>query len=174
MKDFVCVEEMGINLALARAYGRAAPGERVVETRPSARGHNVSVLGALGRDSLRAAMSVPGAVDGDAYLVFIQQVLAPRLHPGNIVFMDNVPTHKMSAVAKALAALGARPQFLPAYSPDFSPLENCWAKVKTLLRTAGARTQPALDRALSNALTTITTDNIRGWFAHCGYVDAPK
>lgn len=172
MTDFVFVDEMGINLALAREYGRAAPGERVVDTRPSARGHNVSVLGALGLDSLRAAMSVPGAVDGDAYLVFIQQVLAPRLRPGNIVFMDNIPTHKMSAVANALAAVGARPQFLPAYSPDFSPLENCWAKVKTRLRTAGARTQRALDWALSDALTSITTDDIKGWFAHCGYRDA--
>jgi len=167
--DFVFVDEMGINLALAREYGRAAPGERVVDTKPSARGHNLSVIGALGVDSLRAAMSVPGAVDGDAYLVFINQVLAPRLHPGNIVFMDNVPTHKMPTVAEALAAVGARTHFLPPYSPDFSPIENCWAKVKTFLRRVAARTQRALNQALSDALATITTDDITGWFAHCGY-----
>jgi transposase len=170
--DFVFVDEMGINIDLARGYGRAAPGERVVDTKPSTRGENLSVIGALGADAMRAAMSVPGAVDGDAYLVFTKQVLAPCLHPGNIVFMDNVPTHKMPTIAEAIAAVGARVQFLPPYSPDLSPIENCWAKVKTFLRSIAARTQNALDAALSNALATITRADIKGWFAHCGYVDA--
>jgi hypothetical protein len=111
--DLVFVDEMGINLNLARAYGRAAPGERVVDTKPSTRGDNLSVIGALGSDELRAAMSVPGAVDGEACLVFTKEVLAPRLHPGNIVFMDNVPTHKMAAIEEALTTVGARVKFLP-------------------------------------------------------------
>jgi transposase len=170
--DFVFVDEMGINIDLARGYGRAAPGERGVDTKPSTRGKNLSVIGALGADTMRAALSVPGAVDGDAYLVFTKQVRAPCLHPGNIVFMDNVPTHKLPPLAEALAAGGARVQFLPPYSPDLSPIENCWSKVKTFLRSLAARTQKALDAALSNALATITHDDIKGWFAHCGYVDA--
>ena len=174
MNDFVFVDEMGINLNLAREYGRAAPGERVVDSKPSTRGANLSVIGALGAEALRATMSVPGAVDGDAYVVFIKHVLAPCLHPGNVVFRDNVPTHKMPTVAEALAAVGARVHFLPPYSPDFSPIENCWAKVKTFLRSVAARTQQALDAALSHALATITPDDIKGWFAHCGYVDALK
>jgi len=174
VSDFVFVDEMGIKLDLARSYGRAVPGERVVDTKPSTRGENLSVIGALGADALRAAMSVPGAVDGDAYLVFTQHVLAPCLHPGNIVFMDNVPTHKMPSIADALAAVGARVQFLPPYSPDLSPIENCWSKIKTFLRSVAARTRKALDAALSNALATITHDDIKGWFAHCGYVDAPN
>ena len=172
MGDFVFVDEMGINLDLAREHGRAAPGERVVATKPSARGENLSVIGALGADTLRAVMSVPGAVDGAASLVFTQHVLAPCLHPGNIVFMDNVPTHKMPAIADAIAAVGARVHFLPPYSPDFSPIEQWWSKVKTFLRSVAARTQNALDAALSRALATITPDDIKGWFAHCGYVDA--
>jgi transposase len=172
--DFVFVDEMGIHIDLARGYGRAAPGERVVDTKPSTRGKNLSVIGALGADALRAAMSVPGAVDGDVYLVFTQKVLAPCLHPGNIVFMDNVPTHKMPTIAAALAAVGARVKFLPPYSPDLSPIEQCWSKVKTFLRSVAARTQKALAAALSNALATITHDDIKGWFAHCGYVDAPN
>jgi transposase len=170
--DFVFVDEMGLNIDLARGYGRAAPGERVVDTTPSTRGENLSVIGALGADAMRAAMSVPGAVDGDASLVFTTQVLAPCLHPGNIVFMDNVPTHKMPTIAQAIAAVGARVQFLPPYSPDLSPIEHCWAKVKTFLRSIAARTQKALDAALNNALATITRHDIKGWFAHCGYVDA--
>jgi transposase len=170
--DFVFVDEMGINLDLVRAYGRAAPGERVVATKPSTRGNNLSVIGALGADELRAAMSVPGAVDGDACLIFTKQVLAPRLHPGNIVLMDNVPTHKMPAIAEAIATVGARVKFLPPYSPDFSPIENCWSKVKTFLRSVAARTRKDLDAALSKALATITRDDIEGWFTHCGYGDA--
>jgi transposase len=172
--DFVCVDEMGINLALTREYGRAAPGERVGATKPSARGDNLSVSGALGAEALRADMRVPGAVDGDAYLVFTRQVLAPCLRPGNIVFMDNVPTHKMPAIADAIAMVGARVHFLPPYSPDFSPIEQCWSKVKTFLRSIAARTHNALDAALSRALATITHDDMKGWFAHCGYVDALK
>jgi transposase len=172
VSDFVFVDEMGINIDLARAYGRAAPGERVVDTKPSIRGQNLSVIGALGAEAVRAAMSVPGAVDGDACLVFTKDVLAPCLHPGNIVFMDNVPTHKMPAIAAAITAVGARVKFLPPYSPDLSPIENCWSKVKTFLRRGAARTRKDLDAALSQALATITPDDIAGWFAHCGYVDA--
>lgn len=165
---------MGISIDLARVYGRASPGERVVDTKPSTRGKNLSVIGALGSDKLRAAMSLPGAIDGDACLVFTKDVLAPSLRPGNIVFMDNVPTHKMAAIADAITAVGARVKFLPPYSPDFSPIEHCWSKVKTGLRSVAARTQNALDVALSKALATITHADIAGWFAHCGYEDALK
>jgi transposase len=96
------------------------------------------------------------------------------LHPGNIVFMDNVPTHKMAAIADAITAVGARVKFLPPYSPDFSPIEHCWSKIKTFLRGVAARTQHALDAALSKALATITRDDIEGWFTHCGYMAALK
>jgi transposase len=86
--------------------------------------------------------------------------------------MDNVPTHKMAAIEEALTTVGARVKFLPPYSPDFSPIENCWSKIKTFLRSVAARTRKDLDAALSKALATITPDDIGGWFAHCGYVDA--
>lgn len=172
MGDFVFVDEMGISLDLAREYGRAAPGERVVDTKPRTRGDNLSVIGALGADKVRAAMSVPGAVDGEACLVFTTEVLVPSLQPDNIVFMDKVPTHKMPAIAAAITAVGARVKFLPPYSPDFSPIEQCWSKIKPYLRSVAARTQQDLDAALSQALATITREDIHGWFAHCGYVDA--
>ena len=125
MGNFVFVDEMGLNIDLAREYGRAAPGERVVDSKPSARGGNLSVIGALGYDELRAAMSVSGAVGGDTCLVFTKDVLAPRLRPSEIVFLDNVPTHKMAAIEEAITAVKAKVKFLPPYSPDFSPIENC-------------------------------------------------
>ena len=172
--DFVFVAAMGIPLDLARTYGRAAPGARVVETKPSTRGANLSVLGALGADGVRAAMSLPGAIDGDACLVFTPQVLVPCLHPGNIVFMDHGPTPKMAAITDAITAGGARGKFLPPYAPDFSPIAHCGSKIKTFLRGVAARTQPALDAALSKALATITRDDIEGLFTHCGYRAALK
>lgn len=172
MPDFVFVDEMGINIEMARDYGRATPGERVVDTKPSTRGENLSVIGALGYDRMRATMSLPGAVDGEAYLVFTKGVLAPGLRVGDIVFMDNVPTHKMPVIEQSINDVGAQVIFLPPYSPDFSPIENCWSKIKTFLRGVGARTRNELEPALSRALATITIDDIAGWFAHCGYVDA--
>lgn len=143
-----------------------------METKPSARGDNLSVLGALGCDELRAAMSVPGAVEGDACLVFLKDVRAPRVRPGNIVFLDKVPTHQRAAIAAALTAVDAQVNFLPPYAPDFSPSEHCGSKVKTFLRRVAARTQQDLDAALSQALAMITGDDIKGWFAHCGYGNA--
>jgi DDE superfamily endonuclease len=94
-----------------------APGKRVVDTKPSTRGQNLSVIGTLGAEVVRAARSVPGAVDGAVYLFFTKDVLAPCLRPGNIVFMDNVPTHQMPAIAEALVAVGARVKFLPPIRP---------------------------------------------------------
>jgi transposase len=170
--DVVFGAEMGINGDLARESGRAAPGERVRDTKPSARGDNLSVIGALGYDELRAVMRVSGAVDGDAGLALTKNVLAPRLRPGNIGLLDNVPTPKMAAIAEAIPAVKATGKFLPPYAPDFSPIEQCWSKVKPFLRRAAARTRQDLDAALSQALATITRDDIEGWFAHCGYVDA--
>lgn len=113
MDDFVFGDEMGLTIDLARAYGRAAPGARVGDTTPSTRGANLSVIGALGADGVRAAMSLPGAIEGDACLVFPQQGLVPCLHPGNLVFMDHVPPHKMAAITDAITAVGARVKFLP-------------------------------------------------------------
>ena len=172
VNDFVFGAEMGSNLAGARAYGRAAPGERVGDTHPSTRGDTLSVIGALGADAVRAALRVPGAVAGDLWLVFTTAGLAPCLHPGTSVLMDKVPTHQRPASAAAIPAVGARVKFLPPSSPDCSPIENCWSKVKTFLRSVAARTQKDRAAALSNALATITRDDIKGWFAHCGYVDA--
>jgi len=168
--DFIFIDEMGINIDLARLYGRAAPGKRVVDSKPSSRGENLSVVGALGYDGMRATMSLPGAIDGDAYLVFIRDVLLPSLRVGEIVLMDNVPTHRMPVIERTINGAGARVIFLPPYSPDYSPIENCWSKIKTYLRGAAARTREALEVALSEALATITLADIDGWFTHCGYL----
>jgi transposase len=169
VNQFVFVDEMGSNISLARGYGRAEPGQRVVDKVPAARGENLSTVGALALDGVRAALSIPGAVDGEVYVSFVRQMLVPRLRSGEIVFMDNVPTHRMVAVKEAIRAVGAQVEFLPPYSPDFSPIENAFSKIKTILRAIGARTVRELMAALKKAFAAITPEDILGWFMHCGY-----
>jgi transposase len=160
---------MGSNLGLTRRYGRAAPGQRVLDQVPGDRGGNVSTIGALGADGLRTGLSVPGAIDGETMLFFVEELLVPTLQRGDIVFMDNNPIHKLDETEEAIEAVGAWVLFLPGYSPDLNPIENCWSKVKALLRSLKPRTLPDLLDALVTAFASITQHDIRGWFQHCGY-----
>ena len=163
------VDESGVNLAMTRLYGRAPTGERVIGSVPQNYGPNVTMLGALGVHGLHAVMTVDGATDTDVFRTYVKQVLGPTLRPGDTVVMDNLRAHKAVGVQQALARRGARLLYLPPYSPDLSPIEPCWSKVKTALRTAKARTREALDRAITGALATITDADAQGWFRHCGY-----
>jgi transposase len=122
---------MGSHLGLTRRYGRAEPGKRVREQVPGDRGRNVSTIGALGLEGIRTGLSVPGAIDGDTMLFFVEELLAPTLRRGDIVVMDNNSIHKLDDIEDAIEAVGAWVLFLPAYSPDLNPIENCWAKVKS-------------------------------------------
>jgi transposase len=163
------VDEAGVNLAMTRLYGRAPTGERVIGSVPQNYGPNVTMLGALGVQGLHAVMTVDGATDTDVFRTYVRQVLGPMLTPGEIVVMDNLGAHKAVGVQQALARRGARLLYLPPYSPDLSPIEPCWSKVKTVLRKAKARTREALDMAITGALATITDADAHGWFRHCGY-----
>ncbi len=127
------------------------------------------MLGALDRHGVRAAMTVDGATDGEVVVAFLREVLGPQLRRGERVVLDNLGAHKVAAVAPAIAATGAGLQYLPPYSPDLNPMEPCWSKVKTRLRTAAARTRETLDHALAEALAQITPQDARGWFRLCGY-----
>lgn len=164
-----CIDETGMNLALTRLYGRAAPGVRVVDTVPQNYGENISLLAALSLQGLSAPMTVAGAVDAEVFRVYVRQVLGPTLRPGDIVLMDNLAVHKVAGIEEAIHARGARVEYLPPYSPDLNPIEKCWAKLKTALRHAKARTREVLEEALKQALQTISVTDARAWFAHCGY-----
>lgn len=163
------IDESGINLGLTRRYGRAAPGGRVEDAAPFNPGPNVSVIGALSCRGIGAVMSIEGATDGAVFLAYIRQVLAPTLAPGDVVVMDNLSAHKVAGVREAVQAAGATILYLSPYSPDFSPIESCWSKIKAFLRAVKARTREALDEALTAALATVTPLDARHWFAHCGY-----
>jgi transposase len=110
-----------------------------------------------------------GAMDGAAFEVYVEQVLAPTLRQGDVVFMDNLSFHKAPRILTLIEAVGAHLEFLPPYSPDLNPIELCWAKIKTALRAAKARTFEGLLDALDAAFGSITKKDAKAWFAHCGY-----
>lgn len=169
LRKCLFVDEMGSNLALTRRYGRAAPGERVHDAVPDNKGGNVSTIGALDRQGIRTGLSVPGAIDGETMVFFVEELLAPTLKRGELVFLDNCPIHKRDEIEDLIDAHGAGVVFLPPYSPDLNPIEHCWSKVKARLRALKPRTPAALLAALVDAFATVTVQDIRGWFRHCGY-----
>lgn len=163
------VNESGVNLALTRLFGRAPKGERVVDSVPKNYGDNVTLLGALSLAGVEALMTVNGATDGEVFLTFVREMLAPTLEAGDVVIWDNLGAHRSVAVREAVEARGARLVFLPPYSPDMNPIERCWSKIKAFLRAAKARSREALEAAIKQALATVTESDARAWFAHCGY-----
>jgi transposase len=173
-RRFIFVDETSTNLAMTRRYARAPRGQRVYGAVPRNHGRNLSVIGALGLRGMVAALSVEGAVDTDVFDVFVRQVLVPALRPGDIVLLDNLNVHHASCITQAVQTAQGQVIFLPSYSPDFSPIEPCWSKVKTFLRGAAARTRRRLESALKSALLTICPEDIRGWFTHCGYLVPSK
>jgi transposase len=165
-----CVDESGVNLAMTRLYGRAPRGERVVGSVPQNYGQNVTVWAALGPQGLQAMMTVEGATDAEVFRADVKHGLGPTLAPGDIVVLDNLGAHKAVGIQQMLARRRVRLLYLPPDSPDLSPIEPCWSKVKTGLRTAKARTREALETALGQDLATVTAVDAHHWFRHCGDV----
>jgi len=136
---------------------------------PKNYGENMTMIGALSISGLDAVMTIEGATTGDVFRIYVERVLCPTLQKGDIVVMDNLGAHKVVGIEEAIAACGAKLIYLPPYSPDFSPIEKCWSKIKTALRAIGARTRRALARAIRKALGNITESDALAWFSHCGY-----
>lgn len=164
------IDESGTNLGLTRAFGRAAPGKRVTEGTPGYSGKHYTLVAALGLGAVDATWLLEGAMTQDAFEIYVAAVLAPTLHAGDVVLIDNLNVHKSESAARLIAARGAQLQFLPPYSSDLNPIELCWAKVKTVLRKLKARTLDALVTALGVAFESITPKDMQAWFAHCGYL----
>ena len=154
---------------MTRLYGRAPRGERVIGAVPQNYGANVTRLASLGSQGIEAMMTIEGATDAEVFRVYVEQVLRPTLQPGDLVIMDNLRAHKATGIREALEQTGARLLFRPPYSPDLSPIERGWAKLKTSLRKAQARPREALDTAITEALRTITATDAHGWFSYSGY-----
>lgn len=162
------MDESGITTDMTRRYGRIEGGQRLNDSAP-ARWRTLTVLGAVDIRGWVAMMTVEAATDTDVFLAFLDEVLCPQLKPGDVVVMDNLSAHKVEGVRDRITTAGAELLYLPPYSPDFNPIEKCWAQIKQHLRRIKARTMNALDDALNDALATLTSHQMEAYFRHCGY-----
>jgi transposase len=154
---------------MTRLRGRAPRGERLVDKVPHGHWKTTTLIAALGISGMRCSTVVDGAVNGDVFEAFVEQVLVPELRRGDVVVMDNLSSHKRERVRQLIEAAGARLVFLPPYSPDLNPIEQIFAKVKQLLRSLACRTRDALWNAMQSVLDKVTPSDATNCFKHCGY-----
>ena len=129
----------------------------------------LTTLGAISLRGIDAARTVDSATDGDVFRAYVEQVLCPKLRPGDVVVMENLSAHKVTGIRARIEACRAQLLYLPPYLPDLNLIEKAWSKFKQFLRAAKARSQEALDQAITDAIKTITPENAAAWFKHCGY-----
>ena len=166
---FVWVDETGSHIALTPTHARAPRGVRARGRVPRNRGRATTTIAALTVEGMGPALLLEGGVDTATFVAYITCLLAPTVHAGQIVVLDNLPAHHAARVRSAIESRGAEVWFLPAYSPDLNPIEEAFSKLKSVLRRAGARTRDALTDAIRLALRAITPTDVLGWYAHCGY-----
>ncbi|MGH9412435.1 MAG: IS630 family transposase [Terriglobales bacterium] len=164
----IFLDESGVTTSMTRLYGRSEGGGRVCEGTPGGHWSVLTMLGALSLRGVKARMTVEAATDGDIFRAFVDAVLGPQIAAGDVVVLDNLSVRKVQGVREAIEARGARLVFLPPYSPDLNAIEKAWSKLKALLRTAKARTHPALEAAISASLPQITAHDAHAWFRHAG------
>ena len=154
---------------MTRLRGRAPKGQRLHAHAPQGRWQTTTMIGALRLDGSTACMTIQGATDAEVFRIYIEQVLLPGLHPGDIVVMDNLSSHKSEPTLELMRQNGVKVLFLPAYSPDLNPIEKMWSKLKAYLRKVEARTREELDQAIGEGLKKVTGQDARNWYASCGY-----
>jgi transposase len=165
----VFVDEMGTNISLPPLYAWSRRGERAPCKAPRNWGKNVTLLASMTSEGMGPCMAVVGSTTRAAFEAYVERVLAPKLLPGRVVVMDNLSAHKGGRVRELIEGAGCELLYLPPYSPDPNPIEQAFAKVKGLLRKAGARTREALTEALGVALSAINAREASNFLGHCGY-----
>lgn len=163
------IDESGAKTNMTRLYGRAPRGVRVVDYVPCARWGTTTMIAAVGRNGPQAPWVLDGPMDGEAFAVWAEQVLAPTLEPSDIVVMDNLSVHRNAAARAAITAAGAEVWDLPPYSPDLNPIEKMWSKVKACLRELKARNPEELCHAVGQAMARVNQQDGENWFDSCGY-----
>ncbi len=165
----VFLDETSVNTNMTRTYGRAARGERVVGYVPFSAWKTLTVVAALRCDGMTAPMMIRGAINGEIFLAYVEQCLAPTLKRGDVVVMDNVPAHKVDGVQDAIEAAGASLRYLPPYSPDLNPIELFYSAFKTFLRKCATRSEHELHRCIGQFVRKLPAHNCANFFAHAGY-----
>jgi transposase len=171
----VFLDETSTHTSFTRTHGRAPKGERVVGQAPRNHGPNISCLAALSSTGICSALAIPGPVDGEVFQTWLQAELLPRLTAGTTIVLDNLSVHRGAGVRALVAAAGCSLRFLPAYSPDFNPIELTFSRLKTYLRAVAGRTFDAVVSAIGESFNTVTAQQAVAWYRHCGYsVSASK
>lgn len=160
----IYLDESGVTTQMTRLYARSRDGARIHEAAPQGHWKILTILGAISTRGMIAAMTIEEATDADIFLAYLDHCLCPELRPGDVVVMDNLSSHKVKGVRQKIEARGAELVYLPPYSPDLNPIEKAWAKLKTRLRSAKARSKEALDEAITKHLPEITPENAQAWF----------
>ncbi|MEG4092699.1 transposase [Microcoleus sp. Pol12B4] len=173
IKNLVVIDETGVNLAMTRNYSRCQGGARFYYNRPGNKGKNLTLIGAISEVGLIATMTFPGSLNTATFLAFLDKILLHQLWIGAIVVRDNLPVHYAETTKALIESVGCPVKFLPPYSPEKSPLELCWSKLKEILRSQAARTSDALDEAITMAVNLINDENALNWFNHCGLFFEP-
>jgi transposase len=165
----VFVDEMGANISLAPLYAWSRRGERAFGGVPRNWGKNVTLLASMSVRGMGECLAVEGSSTTALFEAYLEHVLVPSLRPGQVVVMDNLTAHKGSRVRELIESRGCQLIYLPPYSPDFNPIEEAFAKIKALLRKAGARSREVLIEAMGWALEMLTARDARNFFEHRGY-----
>jgi transposase len=165
----VFVDECSTNTSLAPLYAWSRRGERAFCSVPRNWGVNITLLASMSMGGRSPCLAVEGPTMREVFETYLERVLAPSLRPGRVVVMDNLSSHKGGRVKELIEERGCKPVYLPPYSPDLNPIEEAFAKLKALLRKAGARTREVLIEAMGRALEAVTEKNARGFFEHRGY-----
>jgi len=168
-KKLVFIDETAATTKMTRLYGRAPQGERLVDKVPHGHWKTSTFICGLRYNRVTAPFVLDGPMDGPHFLAYVEQILAPTLKKGQIVFLDNVSTHKVDGVEQAIEARGARAVFLPAYSPDLNPIEQFFARLKSFLRKMKARTVEQLWSAIAAFLKEVSKDECTAYLANSGY-----
>ena len=163
------VDECGVHTSLAPIYGYAPRGERLHLSVPRNRGKNTTLLSSMTIEGMGPSLAVEGATTAQVFETYVERVLAPSLEPGQVVIMDNLGAHRPRRIGELIEERGCELLYLPAYSPDYNPIEEAFAKVKHLLRKAAARTKEGLVEAIGVALSAVSSKDARGFFEHAGY-----
>ena len=165
----VFLDESGLRLGSPPNYGWAPVGEKSPGKATCGDWCTMTMLGAIALDGWRGFVTIDAATDGDVFLAFVEQQLAPNLRPGDVVVMDNLNAHKGPKVTAAIRAVGADVLFLPPYSPEYNPIEKAWAKLKDIVRRASSLTRDAFDDSVALAMKAIERSDVRAWTEHAGY-----
>ena len=168
------MDECGAHTSMTRLYARAPRGERAYGKVPRNRGPNTTLLASMTRRGMGPCLAVEGPTTKAVFEAYVEQVLAPSLRPGQVVILDNLGAHKGERVRELIEGRGCSLLFLPPYSPDFSPIEEAFSKIKALLRKAAVRVRGALVEAIGRAISAVTPEDAMGFFSHCGYLPAAQ